>query len=131
MKFRNFREYVNHIKSIINMFEEIITDYILEVNEATPYEGFIRGKLTLINGSTLQFLEYITINKKTGEITALKYRYNYIDFENKLIFRYDNAPHHPEIPTHPHHKHLPNGTVTPAEKPTLQKILYEIFETLP
>ena len=72
MKFRNFREYVNHIKSIINMFEEIITDYILEVNEATLYEGFIRGKLTLINGSTLQFLEYITINKKTGEIITLK-----------------------------------------------------------
>jgi hypothetical protein len=28
-----------------------------------------------------------------------------------LIFRYDNAPHHPEVPTFPNHKHLPIGLV--------------------
>lgn len=22
------------------------------------------------------------------------------------VFRYDNAPHHPEVPTYPHHKHI-------------------------
>ena len=37
------------------------------------------------------------------------YTYHYQDRQNNLIFRYDNAPHHPEVSTHPHHKHTPQG----------------------
>jgi hypothetical protein len=29
-----------------------------------------------------------------------------MDADNRLIFRYDNAPHHPEVASFPHHKHL-------------------------
>jgi len=34
-----------------------------------------------------------------------------MDGSDQLIFRYDNAPHHPEVVTFPDHKHLPTGLV--------------------
>jgi len=35
-----------------------------------------------------------------------KYSYHYQDGNGKVIFRYDMAPHHIEIETFPHHKHI-------------------------
>jgi len=45
-----------------------------------------------------------------------KYRYHFMDGSDQLIFRYDNAPHHPEVATFPDHTHLPIGL---AESVTL------------
>lgn len=39
------------------------------------------------------------------------YRFHYADAENQLVFRHVNAPHHPELETFPHHKHLADGSV--------------------
>ena len=58
----------------------------------------------MADGSTLQFLELINI--KAEEITRPKYRFHFMDSSDKIIFRYDNAPHHPEVATYPHHKHI-------------------------
>ena len=35
---------------------------------------------------------------------------------------WDNRPHHPEIQTHPHHRHL-GGEVYPLQDPSLEKFL--------
>jgi hypothetical protein len=38
-----------------------------------------------------------------------------------------NAPHHREIATHPHHKHIgPEDRVAPADQPSLNQVLAEI-----
>ena len=38
-----------------------------------------------------------------------------------------NAPHHPEIVTHPHYKHLgPHDRLDPADQPTLSQVLAEV-----
>jgi hypothetical protein len=43
----------------------------------------------------------------------------------------DNAPHHPEIATHPHHKHIgPKDRLAPADQPNLSQVLTEINELL-
>ena len=39
--------------------------------------------------------------------TILRYSYQLL-MNKKAILRYDNVPHHPEIRTHPHHKHKGN-----------------------
>jgi hypothetical protein len=42
-------------------------------------------------------------------------------------FIYDNAPHHPEIVTHPHHKHVgPADRLAPADQPSLGQVLAEV-----
>jgi len=39
----------------------------------------------------------------------------------------DNAPHHPEIVTYPHHKHIgPEDRLAPADQPSLSQILAEV-----
>jgi len=43
----------------------------------------------------------------------------------------DNAPHHPEIVTHPHHKHIgPQDRLAPADQPSLSQVLAEIEDWL-
>jgi hypothetical protein len=43
-----------------------------------------------------------------------------------MVFRYDNAPHFPHLPTAPHHKHIGESNVIAADAPDLQTVLNEI-----
>lgn len=49
--------------------------------------------------------------------------------DGALIFRYDNVPHYPGIPTFPHHKHL-QGTVVKSDQVSLRQVVEEIIEGL-
>jgi hypothetical protein len=42
-----------------------------------------------------------------------------------MILRYDNAPHHREIPTFPHHKHF-RSNIQPSKEMGLAEVLSEI-----
>jgi hypothetical protein len=68
---------------------------------------------------------------KTG--VAITYAYHYPDKTEKVIFRYDMAPHHKEIKTFPHHKHLGSEEVIESLAPSLAEVLHEIegIVTLP
>ena len=48
---------------------------------------------------------------------------------NKPLLRYDNAPHHPEIETHPHHKHV-GDRVEPLHDHSLEALLEEAKQPL-
>ena len=63
------------------------------------------------------------------QMTFLDYRYHFQDSQNNLIFRYDSTPHFPDLPTFPHHKHLPDNVVA-YEKPNLTEVLEEVLEFL-
>ena len=50
---------------------------------------------------------------------------------DELIHRWDNTPHHPQIPTFPHHQHIDDElNVHPSEKITLYEILIFIQNSL-
>ena len=53
------------------------------------------------------------------------YKFHYQQTDSTLIFRYDSAPHYPDLSTFPHHKHTPAG-VFEAESPDLADVLREI-----
>ena len=44
--------------------------------------------------------------------------------DDKPLLRYDNAPHHPEIETFPHHKHV-GDRVEPLHSPSIEAFLEE------
>jgi len=46
-----------------------------------------------------------------------------------LIFRYDNVPHHSEIPTFPDHKHFPDKIVESGPV-NLKEVVGEIIELI-
>ncbi|RLG85321.1 MAG: hypothetical protein DRO18_05970 [Thermoprotei archaeon] len=52
-------------------------------------------------------------------------RYSYqLIVGKEVALRYDNAPHHPEVKTHPHHKHK-NGRIHPLHNYSLEAFLGE------
>lgn len=58
-------------------------------------------------------------------------RYQYHDEQGRLRFRYDNAPHHPQIASHPHHKdvvELGSGVerIEATTAPNLDEVLRKI-----
>ncbi len=56
--------------------------------------------------------------------SIVKYSYTFIS-DSEILLRYDNAPHHPYISTHPHHKHE-GRRVAPLEDPSIESFLKEV-----
>lgn len=53
-------------------------------------------------------------------------RYSYHVFKNSTtVIRWDNAPHHPDIKTFPHHKHI-GARLEESEEMSLPKALKEL-----
>jgi hypothetical protein len=82
--------------------------------------GYIRFVLELTDGSELHVFEFVN-----SSMRKIDYSYHWQDKEQKLVTRWDNAPHHPEIETHPHHLH-DGGAVKPTHEPTLAELLKKI-----
>ena len=96
---------------------EIIADKRVDYSEFSEDEGMLRGRLLFIDGSVLEFMEYLSKEER------LKYRFHLMDEDGKMVFRYDNAPHH-NVSTFPHHKHLP-GSVVESESKGIIPVLDE------
>ncbi len=87
-------------------------------------QGYLRADVLLTDGSRLHFREYIDVAQGVQRIT---YAYQYMTDDRRLIFRYDNTEHHPQIATYPHHKHEGSEeNVIPSFAPTLAAVLAEI-----
>jgi hypothetical protein len=92
------------------------------------YNGLIRCRVIFWDDSYLDLYE--VVSTELGHPVRVHYAYTYIR-EGQRVFRYDNAPHHPEIVTHPHHKHIgPADQLTPADQPSLSQVLAEIEDWL-
>ena len=88
------------------------------------YNGLIRCRVFFGDDSFLDIYE--VVSTELGYPVRVHYAYTYIR-EEQRVFRYDNAPHHPGIFTHPHHKHIgPTDRLAPSDKPTLSQVLAEI-----
>jgi hypothetical protein len=65
--------------------------------------GNLRIRLRFGDQSLLEISEAIVLVDE--EPHWLSYRYHYQSSRTGKVFRYDNAPHHVEVATHPDHKH--------------------------
>ena len=115
-------EYLAQIKRIIAQ-SYFILDAHVSFDKRSLYIAVIEGRLTFFDNSELHLMEFVNVKTKKDKY---KYSYHYQDKTGSLIFRYDMAPHHKNIPTFPHHKHTADGKVIEAELPDLSSILDEI-----
>lgn len=97
--------------------------YGLEQVQLTASTGYIEGNVTFVDGSRLALFEFLRASDTA--VVCEKYRYHFMDAENALLFRYDNAPHHPDIETYPDHKHLPES-IEASARPNLTAVFAEI-----
>lgn len=84
---------------------------------------YVKGSIIFIDSSVLEIAIFAAEISNTVIID--KYRFHYMDNKGEMIFRYDNAPHHPETLSYPHHKHI-KDLVIPTHFPNLKEILNEI-----
>ncbi len=114
------------------LYDTIISRGYLEIerldfDELPQRQGIIEGRLRFPDGSLLDFDEVVIIRNE--QLVKLRYAYHYQDESGERIFRYDNAPHYPEIFTYPHHKHV-GSTIEPSQIPDLSDVLREIEQLI-
>lgn len=122
------------------MLPKILSDYLHQVEQAiVQYQNVyveryqeeiltsnrvnLRIRLRFNKTHLLEINEAIIITANYLEF--LDYRYHFQDENNNLVFRYDNTPHFPKLPTFPHHKHLPDDVIS-SQKPDIIQVLQEV-----
>jgi Family of unknown function (DUF6516) len=126
------------------MSRKVIQDYLEEIEQLLlnfsntyieEYNAVIltaeRANLRLRVRFALKYLLAVTevLVVVDNQITYIDYRYHFQDEQNSLIFRYDSTPHFPNLPSFPHHKHLPNNVIA-CEKPHIAEVIQEVLEFL-
>jgi hypothetical protein len=110
------------------LYDTIISRGYVEIehlafDELSDRQSIVEGRLRFHDGSLLDFDEVVLLRDE--QIVKLRYAYHYQNQSGEMIFRYDNAPHYPNIPTYPHHKHV-GSDVEPAQVPDLSEVLRQI-----
>lgn len=88
---------LERIAILRNLASEIIVEIELL---AASNPNLIRLRADLINGDKLH------ISEAWENETLIRYAYYWLRQNDELRIGWDNAPHHPEVSTHPHHKHV-------------------------
>jgi hypothetical protein len=90
---------------------------------STLVDGHIRARLTLANGSQLEFSEYMQ-RSPAGEIAVITYSYHWADADTQLLKGWDNTPHFPDIPGFPDHIYdRATGEVAPGQPMSIFAVL--------
>jgi hypothetical protein len=116
-------DYFRQVATLITTAGSIHSSSITYDKRSTSI-GFIRGDIYFLDGSLLHLREFVNVEHG---IERYMYAYHYQRPDGTLVFRYDNTPHFPALPTFPHHKHeTSEANVVAASPPDLQTILTEI-----
>ena len=118
------KDYQAKLLAIIQKYldDESVLAYNFSVDSRSNYLAFVQGKLEFRDGSCLFFKEFVDLQET---LEKLSYSFHYQDRENKLIFRYDNAKHKPDL-GYGNHKHI-NEKIIPSDVPELAQIMIEII----
>lgn len=125
----DLHRYLTRVYSLITSRQEIDVERLFADETIPGREGTFEGRLRFWDGSLLELIETLVV--RGFVVVKIDYSYHYQDRADQLIFRYDNAPHHPEVATFPHHKHLfdeqnRRETIVAAAPPHLHDVLREI-----
>jgi len=99
---RDADDYVAHVKALI-VAHPLVARWTVLREEAQGDRGLFRYRLTLRDGSLLELFELFQIEDE--QVRVGKYRFHWQDTAGQLRKRWDNAAHHSELLTYPHHLH--------------------------
>ncbi len=123
-------EYLDAIKERL-VTDPIVAGFEIVRERATPLDGHLRARLVLVDGSQLEFSEYMQRSHTRREVEVITYSYHWADANNVLLKRWDNAPHFPDLTGFPHHIHNGiSGRVSPGQPMSIFAILNKIADEL-
>lgn len=110
----------------IALLRDLASEVIAEIELlATSNPNLIRLRTELINSDKLH------ITEAWDEEKIIRYAYYWLKQNDELLIGWDNAPHHPEVSTHPHHKHIAKQKdIQPSEETKLEDVLEVIKHKL-
>ena len=103
-----------------------VASWQYEEDIRTAALGSFKARIGFIDGSFLDSREFV--DTSVSPVHRYSYSYHY-QKSDRMIFRYDSAPHHPELASFPHHKHLVGSTVE-SQPPNLKQVLAEISKLI-
>lgn len=89
--------------------------------------GYFKAQVKFVDDSELHVFEFVSVENDKPVVE--KYRYHYQDSKGKLVKRWDNAKHHPEIKTFPDHVHIGNKA-RESKKPEIEDVLLGIVNII-
>lgn len=116
------QQYFSKVKNKLNNIRFIIKSEDIKFDMISSEMGIIKGKLILIDGSILEFMELFSN-------TDHDYRFHWMNKELKLINRWDTAPHHKKLDNFPYHLHL-SDRIESSNEVNLVEILDAIKTSL-
>jgi hypothetical protein len=84
------REYFSEVEKKLEEIKWLIKKKNIEFNLVSEEMGIIKGKIVFVNSNALDFRELVS-----EEHTD--YRFHFMNGNNRLIHRWDSAPHHKEF----------------------------------
>ncbi len=115
-------DYIEQLKTAL-LVSEVITDYTVINTRTNTDDGYFRIRATLRNGDFFEAAEYFEV--VNDQIITIDYRYQWMNnTQNYLRRRWDNTPHHPQLPKFPYHCHIKReNNVVPSEPLSMLDIL--------
>jgi hypothetical protein len=121
----------DHLESVKNL---LLTDFRIKAYQIVrefeeTQKCYIRARLTLSDGSFLEFSEYIEKGLE-NEIQITDYSYHWIDNDGRMLRRWDNTKHFPKLKNFPHHVHIGENEVASGAPINIFMILDEIAKII-
>jgi len=98
------QEYCADIEAAVAL-SPVIRDILEVKTRITECGGYVRMKLALVNNDMAELFECFSVDEAMRNIVTEKYSYHWQSSVGEIRKRWDNAPHHREIDTYPHHVH--------------------------
>ncbi len=125
----NISEYFKAIKTHL-LAELLVENFQIVKERSAESDGHIRVRMTLSGNYPMEFSEYVQL-LPNGSIRVITYSYHCADTDGNLIVRWDNAPHFPDLPGFPHHRHIgASGTAESGEPMDIFSVLKDIRQYL-
>ncbi|MEK6909571.1 MAG: DUF6516 family protein [Candidatus Aenigmatarchaeota archaeon] len=114
-------DYFQEIERLLHSYPLIVSVNIqIEIIDINT--GYFKAQVKSVDDPELHLFEFVTIEDNNPAVE--KYRYHYQSSQGKLVKRWNNAKHHPEINTFPHHLH-DGDKVKESEKPEIYDVLLD------
>jgi hypothetical protein len=120
-----FRDYLAAFHRAVGRIDDYGFAESIDIREEirAAKQAVIKSKIILINRSVLHITEFI--DAKYG-LERIGYAYQYQDKEGKVIFRYDNARHRPDL-GFGDYKHLAGGAIVQTAMPDISDVVDEVI----
>lgn len=121
-------DYLTTIKNRISDDSIVFESQILR-EYSTSNNAHIRIRLTFTDNSYLEFYEYVE-QTENGDVYIKTYSYHWADQDDRLIRRWDNTKHFPNLDNFPHHIHVSEEQVISGKPINIFDVLDEIAKTV-